>query len=264
MKRMVWLVILFIAARVDAQVSEGRLFVSYNKTVNIIFPYSIVSEDHGSGGVITQQKKSAPKILQVKANQKNFAPTNLSVVTSDGHVYSFIVEYADDVYRLNYIMEAEDAIAVTEVPHNEEYLYEEAQLVKNAARHIRKRVSDDFSILQLRGLFITPNALWLTSRFINCTMVPYPIGFVKFFIRDKKRTKNAAVQEREIFPIYSQVPELFAGKAIDDLLLAFDPFVVKKHQQLIMQVGELNGNRFTQLRIKPKHFRRTRPLPRNN
>ena len=252
--------ILFFAVRVQAQVSEGRLFVSYDKTVNIIFPYAIVSEDHGSNGIITQRRKAAPKILQVKANRENFPPTNLSVVTSDGHVYSFLVEYADDVYRMNYIIDADDAIAITDVPHNEEFLHDEAELAKNTARNVRKRTSDDFSILQLRGLFITANALWVKSRFINCTMVPYPVGFAKFFIRSTKRGKNAAVQERELFPIYSQTPGLFAGKAIDDLLFAFEPFVIKKHQQFIMQVGELNGNRFIQLRVNPKQFRRIQQL----
>jgi len=264
MKRIVWLMMIFCAFNVQAQVTEGRLFVSYDKTVNIIFPYAIISEDHGSSGVITQYRKEVPKILQIKANQKNFAPTNLSVITTDGHVYSFIVEYADDVYRMNYIFDASDAVAVTDVPRNEEYLHEEALFVKDAARNVRQRVSDDFSILQLRGLFISPNALWTKLRFINCTMVPYPIGFVKFFIRDSKRMKNAAVQEREIFPIYFQKPEIFDGKAIDELLFAFEPFVIRKHQQLIMQVGELNGNRFIQLRVKPRHFRKIQPLTSAN
>lgn len=255
---------IFCAFNVQAQVTEGRLFVSYDKTVNIIFPYAIVSEDHGTNGVITQYRKEVPKILQIKANQKNFSPTNLSVITSDGHVYSFIVEYADDVYHMNYIIDASDAVVVTDVPRNEEYLHEEALMVKHAARNVRKRVSDDFSILQLRGLFITEHALWLKTRFINCTMVPYPVGFVKFFVRDRKRVKNAAVQEREIFPIYSEVPELFAGKTINELLFAFEPFVIRKHQQLIMQVGELNGNRFIQLRIRPKQFRHIRQIASAN
>lgn len=260
MKRIVWLMIVFFSVRAQAQVTEGRLFVSYDKTVNIIFPYAIISEDHGSGGVITQLRKAVPKILQIKANQKNFAPTNLSVITSDGHVYSFIVEYADDVYRLNYVIDADDAIAITDVPQNEQFLQEEALMMKDAPRNVRKRASDDFSILQMRGLYISPNALWVNSRFINCTMVPYPIGFVKFFIRSKKRARNAAVQEQEIFPIYSKVPASFAGKAIDELLFAFEPLVIRKHQQLIMQVGELNGNRFIHLRLGPKHFRRIQQL----
>lgn len=264
MKRIVWLMILFMASRVQAQVSESRIFVTYDKTVNIIFPYAIVSEDHGSDGIITQRSKAAPKILRVKANIKNFDRTNLSVITSDGHVYSFLLEYADDVYRMNYVMDQEDAIAQTAVENNISVLEVQAGEVGRAARTIHKRVSDDFSILQLRGLYISSDALWLSTRFINCTMVPYPVGFIKFFIRDKRRVKNAAQQEREIFPIYSQTPELFAGKAMDDLLFAFEPFVINKHQQLLMQVGELNGNRFIQIRIKPKHFRRTHPLPSIN
>lgn len=264
MKRLVCLMLLFYTASVEAQVSEDRLFVTYDKTVNLIFPYPIISEDHGSNGIIIRRDKNVPKILNVKANQKNFAPTNLSVITSDGHVYSFLVEYADDVYRLNYVMQPVDAVAATEVTHNTSVLDEQAEEVKMAPRNIHKRVSDDFSILQLRGLYITEEALWLNSKFINCTMVPYPVGFVKFFIRQRKRTKNSALQEREIFPIYSRTVELFAGKSAEDLLFAFEPFTIQKNHQLLMQIGELNGNRFTQIKIRPKHFRGIKRLASNN
>lgn len=261
MKRIVLLGILFVATQLRAQVAnELTLFVCYDKTVNIIFPYPIVSEDHGSGGIIAQQRKGAAHILHVKANQKNFNPTSLSVVTSDGSLYSFLVRYADDVYWLNYVVDRSDAVVVTGVPHNERVLEEECAAVAVAEHNVRRKVSNDVSILRLHGLYISPNALWLKTIFTNRTMVPFPVGFIKFFIRDKRRAKNTAVQEREIFPVYQDAPEVLEGNATELLVFAFDPFVLNRRQQLVMQVGELNGNRFIQMRTRPKHFRRAGSL----
>lgn len=261
MKGIVLLGILFYALQLHAQVAgELELFVCYDKTVNLIFPYAIVSEDHGSGGIIVQQRKGAAHILHVKANQKNFAPTSLSVVTSDGRLYSFVVHYADDVYQLNYVIDSTDAVVVTEVPHNQEILWLEAVKVLDAPTNARKKIKDGFSAVQLRGLFISPNALWLKTRFSNNTHVPFPVGFIKFFVRDRRRGKNTAVQEREIFPVYQHAPEVLAGKATMPWLFAFNPFVLNNGQQLVMQVGASKGNRFIEVRIRPRHFRRAASL----
>lgn len=261
MKGIVSLGILFCALRMQAQVAgESEVLVCYDKTVNILFPYAIVSEDHGSDGVIVQQRKGADHILQVKANRKKFTPTSLSVVTSDGRLYSFLVRYADDVYTMNYVMDVRQAVAVTELFHNERKLEEEAAMITGAASNIHRRAKDDFSILTLRGLYISRNGLWLKTAFTNYTTVPFPVGFIKFFVRDRRRVKNAAVQEREVVPIFQQVPGAFTAQSNNRLLFAFDPFELNAHQQLIMQVGERNGNRFIQMRIRPKHFKRIAAL----
>lgn len=177
MKRIVLLSILFYALQAPAQISDPiELFVCYNKTVNIIFPYAIASEDHGNNGLIVQQRKGADHILHVKANQKDFAPTSLSVVTSDGNLYSFVIRYVDDVYRMNYVIDVVDAAANIEVRHNQRVLDEECKAISDAAPNIRRKVTDDFSILRLRGLYVSRNALWLKIVFTNCTR--YPAGIV--------------------------------------------------------------------------------------
>lgn len=258
MKYGVWMLLLLCCARVQAQ-----LLVTYDKTVNVVFPYAIVSEDHGSSGIIVQQRKGASHILHVKANQKDFSPTSLSVVTSDGSLYSFVVQYKADVEQLNYIVGAEQAVASTEVMHNEKILQQEAALTGALNDNLHKRVSNDISILRLRGMYMSEHALWIKLTFCNRTAVPFSVGFIKFFIRDKQRAKNSAVQERELFPVYQEAPEVFEGKCAAPLLFAFDPFVVNRRQQLVMQVGELHGNRFIQLRVKPKHFRKTVTISKN-
>ena len=122
-------------------------------------------------------------------------------------------------------------------------------------------VWDDFSVLRLRGVYSTTHALWLKTVLANRATVPFAVGCVKFFIRERRPGKNAAVQEREVFPIYTSVPDTVRGRSKEQLLLAFDPFVLHRHQQLILQIGERRGNRFIELVIRARHFARARVLP---
>jgi conjugative transposon TraN protein len=261
MKILVWLSFVLSALQLQAQVSDQiELFVCYDKTVNLIFPYAITSEDHGNNGIIVQQRKGAAHILHVKANQRNFSPTSLSVVTSDGNLYSFLVRYADDIGHVNYVVSSRDAVAQTEVAHNEALLAGECAIVQHAHSNVCKKVRDGFSILQLRGLYISPQALWIKTIFSNRGQLPFDVDFIKFFVRGKRPAKNTAVQEREIFPIYQAAPKIMNGKAVAPLSFAFDPFVIQRGEQFVVQIGEASSNRLIQLRVKPKYFRRTRPL----
>src|SRR6478609_2380474 len=78
-----------------------KISVSFNKTSNLIFPNAIKSVDRGSSVILVQKARGVENILQVKAAQQGFAPTNLSVITGEGKFYSFIVDYANEPSPMN-------------------------------------------------------------------------------------------------------------------------------------------------------------------
>src|ERR1700752_4609443 len=73
-----------------------NLSLSTDKTTSLVFPFPILHVDKGTQDIITQPVKEPGNILLVKAASKNFAETNLSVVISDGSVYTFKVSYTDN------------------------------------------------------------------------------------------------------------------------------------------------------------------------
>src|SRR5690625_3087336 len=77
-------------------VKPYQLDITWHKTTLIIFPESIQSADRGDKYVLAQKVKGTDNILKVKAGQKDFKQSNLSVITKDGKVYSFTVNYSDD------------------------------------------------------------------------------------------------------------------------------------------------------------------------
>jgi hypothetical protein len=78
-----------------------KLEVGFNKTTHLIFPLSITSIDRGSTGILAQKATGVDNILKVKADMKNFEETNLSVITSDGKLYSFVVCFNGNPAYLN-------------------------------------------------------------------------------------------------------------------------------------------------------------------
>ena len=69
-----------------------RLDITTDKTTSLIFPFTVVHVDRGTKEVLVQKVKNAENILMVKAASRAFAETNLSVVTDDGSIYSFVVD----------------------------------------------------------------------------------------------------------------------------------------------------------------------------
>src|SRR4051794_30412871 len=68
------------------------LKITLNKTTILVFPYAIKGVDRGSADVLAQKAKGVENILLLKAGKENFSETNLSVITADGKLYSFLLD----------------------------------------------------------------------------------------------------------------------------------------------------------------------------
>jgi len=89
------------AAPTYVQISSEPLAIAVGKTTNLIFPFGIKSVDRGSRDVLVQKAKGLETILQVKAATACFEATNLTVITTDGKLYSYSVSYDESTTQLN-------------------------------------------------------------------------------------------------------------------------------------------------------------------
>src|SRR5688500_314931 len=90
MKRIVCL-ISAVGLVIISAFAQTSLCIATDKTTSLIFPFSIKHVDRGTKDVLVQPVKEADNILLVKGAVNNFPETNLSVITSDGSVYTFTV-----------------------------------------------------------------------------------------------------------------------------------------------------------------------------
>jgi len=248
----------------DAPVTSIKPYeiaISYNQTTNLIFPYAIKSVDRGSGSVLAQKAKGVENILQLKAGKEGFTPTNVSVVTADGKFYSFVLNYADQPSHLNINFAGGDPVQLTGEPANAWQLERVACQVLSQPRFMGLQRSDQALNMRLNGIFLSDNNLWLKLRIGNHSQVDFQPAYMRFFLRDKKRTKRTALNETELTPVYMPPLKITKGLSSSVWTVGFKPFTVPKHQRLVIQLGDESGGRVLLLRIKSRFFLRAHKLP---
>src|SRR6267378_7169742 len=93
------LIILALKANGQSAVQTHHVEVTYNKTSNIVFPTIITSVDRGSRDILAQKAKGVENVLQLKAGKENFPETSLTVITADGILHQFTVNYSSQPMR---------------------------------------------------------------------------------------------------------------------------------------------------------------------
>jgi conjugative transposon TraN protein len=231
------------------------LWVTYNKTTNLIFPYAIKSVDRGSRDVLAQKAKGVENILLVKAGRENFPETNLSIITADGKLYSFLLRYTGNPSLLNIAFPKdtvnETPFSLPESENNEAQIERMAEEVAKEKRALHGLKDKAYDIrLRLNGLYIEGNVLYFQAELRNRSNIPYDIDMLRFFIRDEKRAKREATQEIELPPLYiygdtSSVKE----QSTRTLVFAVPKFTIPDKKYLLIQLMEENGGRHLHLDI---------------
>ena len=238
-----------------------KIAVSYTKTSNLIFPFTIKSVDRGSAAILVQKAKGVENILQVKAAEPGFTATNLSVVTGDGQFYSFIIDYGSEPSPLNmsFTKDTTDAF-LSDTPLNEAELKGLADQVQLQHSFLHKRVREQEMKLSLQGIYLSPKTMWFKLKLSNHSLIDYTPDYIRFLIRDGKHAKRTAVQENKLLPVYLQPSFVVNGNAATDIIYGFAPFTIPASRELIMEVAEENGGRTLRLHISHRAILKARLL----
>ncbi len=246
MKRFLAIIMVFISLSGFGQtaISSYPLSVSYQKTTNIIFPYRIEMADIGSGDVIGHKEAILPNVLFLKANRKGFAPTNLSVYTADGKLYSFIVQYKENPDSVNLCFSKIDNLKlVISDSINDARLDSDAVLIQNQDHFMHRRTSSEQMKVVLRGIYIIDHLMWFKMEIFNHSEVEFQPESIRFSVRDKHTGKRTAVQENEKIPVWQSPNDLIPGQKSKTIIYAFPAFTMDKHKKLSVNITEKNGGR---------------------
>lgn len=241
-------------------VESYRLEISDTKTTNVVFTYAIVSVDRGSKEVLVQKAKGVEHIIQVKAASDSMVETNLSVVTADGKLTTFIVNYAESPESLNITLGSPSTSNIPDHISNENI--SEAELKNNAERAMSAKsyrpglkAQRNGIALYLKGIFVQEGVLYFRMRIANFSNIRYDVDQLRFFIRDEKVMKRTASQELEINPLYvnKSFTEI-AGKSVVTVVFALPKFTIPDQKFMAVQVIEKNGGRHVALRVDNRHI----------
>ena len=254
------------------KIEPYRMEVTYDKTSHLIFPTAIRYVDLGSEYLIAGKAEDAENVLRVKASVKDFeAETNFSVITNDGHFYSFNVCYNPYPNVLSY-----DLLTMqkkVDKGNGNDVLFEElgnnspslAGLILKAIYNQDKRIvkhigAKSFGIqFILKGIYIHNGKYYFHTELRNRTNVPFQIDFINFKIVDKKVAKRTVVQERPMIPLrtYKHLDEI-GGKAIEQNVFLLDQFTIADDKLLLIEIFEKNGGRHQTFQIKNSDLIRAR------
>lgn len=240
--------------------------ITFYKTTNLVFPYAIKSVDKGSKDILVQKAKGVENILQVKAGRLHFDQTNLTVITADGKLYSYILNYTDTPSVLNIRFDnttaANPEAFFSNIIINEAQVKTNADTVAAAQETIHGIKDKSYGMkMKLSGLYIKDDVLFLRLTLQNHTNINYDIDQLRFYIRDQKKAKRTATQELEINPLYLKGDtSVIIGQTEKVFVYALPKFTIPDKKYLAIELMEKAGGRHLRIQVHNKTIVRAKLL----
>jgi conjugative transposon TraN protein len=255
------------ATLIKSTIKPLWLTVSKFKTTNLIFPYSIISVDRGSGDLLVQKATGVQNILQVKAASDSLKETNLTVVTSDGRLYSFTISYGAEPSVLNIslgtALENEQADGILSKSIQDEAMMQNSAMRVSALKPFVRSVSDKKHEISfaMTGIYIHEDVVFWQLQLTNSSRIKYDVQQLRFFIKDLRRSKRTASQEVEVVPTFAAGNKTAVyPSSSQTVVFALPKFVIPEKKVLVIQLIEKSGGRNLTLEVKNKYILQARPI----
>lgn len=248
--------------------------VSASKTTHIIFPYDIRYADLGSKEIAGEAVEKAGNVFRLKATGQNqFMETNLTIVTSDGRLFSFLVSYKEHpdavTYDLTKMLLDGDVSKSAKISSGSQArladnLNKQGELAMHSRRKIRHVGYQTQGInLFLKNILYKDDVMYVVLGLDNSSKLDYQIDYLRTYVTQlKKAGESSATQDVPVDPI----KEFDASEVVvprhGDLVkvVAIQRLTLEKDRRLIVQVGETTGGRQMIISIGPDELAMARPL----
>ena len=252
-------------------VTNQAIEVTVNKTSSIVFPAGITSVDRGSQDILAQKAKRVENVLQVKASRRSIPETNLTIITSDGIVHHFTVNYSDRPKTQTVLA----PLAAEFWSSNSEWqlLFSSgvnlAELSKisdlvlsdRSRRTIESDKKFDMKLL-LKEPLVRGDLFFFHIQVKNTSNINFDIKSLRFYIRDRKKAKRTAIQEIEMLPLFVQdEARKVKGKSTVNVVYAFRKFTIPDAKVLEIDLFEENGGRDLKLRVFNRKIVKAKAIP---
>lgn len=232
----------------QSYIKPRNLQVTDNKTTNLIFPAMITSVDRGSERIVVQ--KSTGNVLRVKADTVFSDTTNLSVITSDGKLYSFLISYASSPEILNLDL---GAGAPVDKDTTLMAIAKATLQLKNNLYGLR--FSSGQVKLSVAGIYTTSEVLICKLRIENSSSLSFEIGSLRFHVTVSNAGKRRPVQETEITPLLVHTTVTVIRERQSQIITVVLPKVaLAANRVLQMDLNEKGDERHLSLRLPNKYI----------
>lgn len=213
-----------------------------------IFPADIVYCRQGNEEVIGVEYYN--NIVTVGTTFDQFNPTNLFVVDQDLNTYeiTLIHKNANETYSYNF----DDGRKY--IAHIDVNSVDMDNLISKL--HYKKRnifsvgvIKNKFE-MSLANLYVFQDYMFFVFDIKNFSNIDYDVDFVKCFLRDVKKSKNAIEQEVQYDPVEQKdFNKKIIGKSENRFVLAFRKFTIPDNKIFEIEMFERNGGRHMKLSV---------------
>jgi len=234
-------IIIILLTSCNVAFAQQPLTITTNKTTSLIFPFPIKHVDRGTKDVLVQPVKENEKILLVKAGAKGFPETNLSVVTADGNVYSFTVNYNDKPSAFVYELPVNNKVSISTYANGILDNRPTVGGIKNKSWEMQASIT---------GIYIKDNVIYYQLLLRNHSPIDYDIDVLRFYIQDKKKGRRTAAQENDCVPLFlAGNDKQIKAYNFSVVVVALEKFTIPDAKLLRVQIMEKNGGRHLHLRV---------------
>lgn len=224
--------------------------VSDIHTTHIILPTKVSDIAIGHEEVISEKAEDIDNIVKVKSvvgENEEFFETSITVVTADGNIFPMVVNYAKNPKEMSISFSEKDNALFKGVNVNDESMRKMSEWIIGKGQYINDLGREEYKmIFQLYSIFTDQDIIAFHLHAKNSSKIDYNIDFVKAYIADKKVQKKTAMQEEEIYPIYSYFSDekkVIHGKSGIDIVIFYKKFTIPQKRILYFELFEENGGR---------------------
>ncbi|HSF55299.1 MAG TPA: DUF4138 domain-containing protein, partial [Algoriphagus sp.] len=217
--------------------SQGQsLEVSWDKTTVLIFNAEIKSVDRGSRMLLGQQDENALNLLKLKAGSRELPPTTLHVLTADGKIHEFQVQYSEHPNKTTWDLRnnpegKSNLISKYEMDQaGLESLADELNEIKTKTITRRYRYAVE---MKLEGIYFQDGLLFFDLRLTNHSAIPYEIKGPEFRIVDSKGKNQSTQREQKLSAWLSAVQKPVVRHMEEEavMLFAFPAFTIANNKK---------------------------------
>ena len=269
-------IIRIISFAVLAMFLEGKTIaqnqtipVTQYKTTSLIFKNSIKSVDRGSQDILAQKAKGVENVLQVKAAKSGFQETNITVITAEGTLHQFTVNYSAQPESMTFSVDQAGKIIDTKASHvsfgtdltDPEMETLSRQVAHSSTNTVLKRSRNNSVSLVLNAIAIKRNHMFYSMRIVNDSNIGYDIDGIRLYVRDKSKMKRTASQELEMKPVYTYGSETsIAGATSRSIVFVLEKFTIPDAKRFVIEVTEKDGGRHLSLEIKNSRIAKSKRI----
>ena len=253
-----------------------KIEISSNKTTHIIFPFSIKSVDRGSLDVLAQKSPGADAVLQLKADHARIPPTNVTVITADNKLYSFLVVYDSMPQRLTISFDSNSSpltnqthiitnnaakLANGERPDDGTLQAAAILVAGKKKKELHLQDSHERMSIRLTAIYIRNDVYYFSFKVSDKSNVSFSLESISFTVKDTKKVKRKASQEKAIEPLFQYgTEEIVRGHEQRKWVVALPKFTLEDNKHLLIQILEQDGGRNLSIEVQNKHLLSARKL----